>query len=260
LLKHIDVQRMGESVKADFEHGIWRATFLNFFQNKAVVAVVVALLLGMAILKQFTGSSGSGASSFAWAILAIAAHSTILTQKSGFAGLNNNKIWLPFVLRGLFFSLMPIIGVIVGLVMFGDTGSKVAGLVFTAIVFGFFEALLLAKWGTWLPATVADGDKSFGAAGRRGNKTFGYVFGRLLGCSILLWAVAGVLAFGLTFMFVVIEPAFPQQTGSLVNDVIEWTIVTGVLVVASIQTVLLATVLSRAYLIAESRTNVSGRL
>jgi hypothetical protein len=251
-------KHMGESVKLVFERGIWRETFWNVFQNKLVFATVIGLLLGMAILSEITGRNGSGGANFAWAFLAIAAHSTILNRKAGFASFNDHKIFLPFILRGLFFSLVPLFGAIPALLAFGDLGSKVLGLIFTAIAFGFLEALLLAKWGSWLPATVAGGDKTFSAASRRGTKTFGYVFGRLLGCSTLLWVVAAILGFGIFFIFVLVKQSLAAPTLTVANDIRDWIITILVFIVASIQTVLLATVLSRAYLIAENQMPVSN--
>jgi hypothetical protein len=112
--------------------------------------------------------------------------------------------------------------------------------------------LILSKWGTWLPAVVADGDRSFAAAGKRGSITFGYVCLRLFACNGLLLAVAFLgLAFGIELI---------GSDGSIWSAETGFSLATFLLVcvfyfVFAIQTVLPATILSRAYLIAEAKLN-----
>jgi hypothetical protein len=65
----------------------------------------------------------------------------------------------------------------------------------TIIVYGVLETLLLAKWGAWLPSVIAEGDRSFAAAGRRGSKTFVFVFLRLISCAGLGYVASFLFLF-----------------------------------------------------------------
>jgi hypothetical protein len=116
------------------------------------------------------------------------------------------------------------------------------------LIAGISSILVLGKWGTWLPAVVAGGDRSLRSAGRRGRAVFGYVVSRLLvGPGILT-----IVSFGAYFFLI----------GWLDLQALVWTgegpqiweILISVLFTISqaFVTVMTAVILSRAYLMTET--------
>jgi len=73
---------------------------------------------------------------------------------------------------------------------------------FSIVAFGaVFGVLVFSLWGTWLPAIVADGDRTFAVAYRRGVKTRNYSAPRLVvGPGLLTIVVGIVVLIGVRFL------------------------------------------------------------
>ena len=234
-----------------FERGIWAEAFLNAKKIFYMLAIIVVLAVGLSLAQDAwkIGSAGNAGLAFAWLQLAILAHMTILKNQPGITVDQKGKFLGAFFGTSLLLSLGPLL---VAALAAAATYKFGEGIMFLSalIVYAVFELLVLAKWGTRYPAMVAGGDRTFNTAASRGNQTFGYVFWRLLVCN----APIILAAFALLFYAI----------SSSNNDAAIWTKTGGLDVLMlcaeiifnaafSFQIVLLATILSRAYLIAESK-------
>ena len=234
-----------------FERGLWKETIYNSQRNIRLMLGVVSALVALSVAQDIwkLGTSGNIGATFAWIILAIAAHATILKGQSGYISTVDKKIFRPFILRAFAFAAVGIIGSLFTIPFWGD-GSLGRIILAMLPAYGLTEALLLAKWGTWLPAVVAEGDLSFAAAGRRGSVTFGYICLRLILCSGILLAIA-FITFAVALDYAGSDGAIWTQASGFNFGALAATL--AFFFAFAFQTVMLATVLSRAYLISEAK-------
>jgi hypothetical protein len=238
-------------MEPNFKRGLWKETIYNSQRNLLLMLGIVVALLALSVAQDIwkLGTGGNVGATFAWVMLAIAAHATILKGQSGYIATVDQKVLRPFMVRAFAFAAIGIIGSLFTIPFWGD-GSLGRIILAMLPAYGLTEALLLAKWGTWLPAVVAEGDRSFSAAGRRGSVAFGYVCLRLVFCNGVLLAIAFItLAIALNYAGSDGE-IWTQESGFNVGA---FAATLTFFLTFAFQTVMLATVLSRAYLIAEAK-------
>jgi hypothetical protein len=237
-----------------FETGIWRGMFSNAWMNRYLVLAMIAALVIISVAGDLGIASTSGiyVRILIWLYLALPAHHTALTGQSGLAKVNNRKFVLGFLGRAAALSIVGAIGFLPLISLVATLGKDAIVGIFV-IVYLATELVVLSLFGTWLPAVVDDGDRGFGAAFRRGKRTFWFVFFRLLLCNGLLIFSAGVVLV-LASEVSGYDKIWTSGTGFHPIAALGTTFATGLFV---LHVVMLATVLSRAYLIAENRIGPS---
>ncbi len=238
-----------------FERGIWAESLRNFWLNKLVVLTAVVILAAFSAFEEFSHSKNGGSVwiGLVWLPVAAASHATILKGQPGFAcmrGEQYRSTFLPFTWRSLLLSFIGIVpAMIVAFSMVGFE-SRTVFIYALLAVYAAIESLILAKWGTVLPACVAGGDKSLERAGARGSEIFGYVFSRFWACNapVLVVGLAAVI-FGTTLVFAEI-PTVIDSTFDVAVKLLAYALI---FVLFAYNLVLIATILSRAYLIAEAK-------
>lgn len=237
-----------------FERGIWQETARNFWANRLVVLTAIGLLMAVTIYENYTHSKSSGGiwTEFVWLPVAIAAHATILNGQSGFGTMSGNRyksVFGPFFWRGLGLSFLGIIPATVLTISILGTRKDTLLVITLVAVYGAIESLILAKWGTMLPACVAEGDKSLKVAAARGSKTFSYVITRFWGCNAVFLIVGfSVVIFASSFFLVTPKSSAAPADSTYSDAILEIVELT----LLAFNLVMLATILSRAYLIAEA--------
>ncbi|WP_214471871.1 hypothetical protein [Mesorhizobium sp. dw_380] len=229
------------------EDNIWAASLEVYIRNWKWVLGYIGMTGGLAVLERFVnvnaGTSiviGVMMSTF----LAIPAHIAVLTQLDADQVSNwlreRPKAFFSFVKRCL---LLGFLGVVAPLVVaiamvVGGVHSSVAMLA-GLLVWIFSGIAAFAKWGTMLPAVIADDDQTLAVAGKRGSKVFGYAFPRLL-ISFGLVTVLFIAAVMLLFFLLGADPKNPS-TVSLILPVVG-------AMIGAYQIVMTSVVLSRSYL------------
>ena len=242
-----------------FERGIWREATRNFWLNKWIVLLAVTLISAANALSDITDSKASAGIwvEFAWLPLAIAAHATVLKGTTGFAAMGGGKFkspFSPFLWRSIGLSIAGIVPAAVFALPLLVIVKNVDLIIISILVFyGIFESIILAKWGTLLPASVAEGDKSFNAASARGTRKFGYAFGRFWGCNAVVLIVSYSL-FAIGEFFVLRLPDASLQKIYIIPVDVIFTFL------LAFNLVMLATILSRAYLMAEDEMKTAPAL
>ena len=237
-----------------FERGIWKESARNFWVNKWVVLTAAAILTAVSVFQDYTHSTSSSGilAELAWLPVAIAAHATVLNGSIGFYGMDRSRqktVFRPFLWRSLVLSLVGVIPAIAIAISFVGHSKETIFILLFVTIYAAIQSLILAKWGTMLPACVAGGDKSFKAAGGRGSKTFVYVLGRFWGCNALLLTICFA---GLIFAYTAISIFLKKAVPDAGNFVLDQALQVFFIFVLAFNIVMLATVLSRAYLIAEA--------
>lgn len=243
-------------MRLNFHHGVWKAAAYNFWLNFTLIATIIASIVVLNSALEFwrPGTNRSIGLSIGGAFIAIAVHATILKGKSGFAAIaSSDDSFLPFLLRAAAFSIAGLAISLKALSAIKDTDPFYV-LVIVILGCALLEAVLLSMWGTCLPAVIIGADGGFAAAGARGGKVFTYTLLRLTFCNGTLLAVA--------FIFWYMARAILQTDGLIWSE--ENGFSGAVLLVQIIfftifafQTVMLATVLSRAFLMAEAKLTES---
>jgi len=231
-----------------FSRNIWEEALCVARANLAVIAFVVLAFIALFILdERFKASSSSMsiASTFLWTGLALMSHSTVLNGKSGLSA--DYKVYRAFLWRTVALGALVIVPTVLAALFFASYGMLwlyIGGLSIGAIA----SLLIGSKWGTWLPAVVAGGDTGFVEAGKRGKRTFGYVFGRLsVGPGLLM--IASFVAYALVLSSLDSQEIWPT-TGLNIQGLLSTIIF---LIVQAYIVVMIAVILSRAYLIAENK-------
>ncbi|WP_256754085.1 hypothetical protein [Mesorhizobium sp. Mes31] len=190
------------------EDNIWAASLEVFIRNRKWVLGYIVLAGGLAVLESFV-KVNSGASIFIGVMtstfLAIPAHIAVLTQLDADQVPNwlkeRPKAFFSFVRRCLLLGFLGAIAPLaVGIAMVVGGVHAAVALLAAVLVWIFSGIAAFAKWGTMLPAVIADDDQTLAAAGKRGSKVFGYAFPRLLisfGLITLLFIAALMLLFSL---------------------------------------------------------------
>ena len=239
-----------------FERGIWKESARNFWANKWVALTAVGLITAVSLFQDYTHSKSSGGIwvEFAWLPVAIAAHATILNGTTGFntmGGSQYKTVFSPFLWRSMGLSLIGIIpAAAITIPLAGPANKTVFIYLFTAI-YAATESFILAKWGTMLPACVANGDRTFKTAGTRGIKIFRYVLGRFWACNavVLVGGFAGLIA-----AYVAVATISDDVLKLANHDLLQPLLQVSLFTLFAFNLVMLATILSRAYLIAENKT------
>jgi len=229
------------------EDNIWVASFEVYIRNWKWVAGYICMAGGLALIDRFINLN-SGASIFIGVMmstfLAIPAHIAVLTQLDPEQVSNwlkeRPKAFFSFVRRCLLLGFLGAIAPLaIGIAMVvGGIRPSVAMLA-ALLVWVFSGIAAFAKWGTMLPAVIADDDQTLAVAGQRGSKVFGYAFPRLL------------ISFGLvTVLFIAILMLLSVLLGINPKDSTPASLMLPVVgaIVGAYQIVMTSVVLSRSYL------------
>lgn len=230
-----------------FDRNIWLASFEVYVRNWKWVLGYIGFAVGFALLDDLLNVN-SGTSIVLKVLmstfLAIPAHIAVLTQldqdQVGVWFKDRPKAFSSFfgrcLLLGLVGGIAPVLVVILLAVNDFHVGVAMLGML---VVWLFSGCATFAKWGTMLPAIIADDEKTFAAAGQRGSKVFGYAFPRLLISFGLLTVLLAAVLIPVALLL-----GIDDQTQAL--DVMP-VIVLGAAMVAY-QIVMTSVVLSRSYL------------
>lgn len=239
-------------MRLNFHHGVWKAAAYNFRLNFALIATIVASIVVLNIALEFwrPGTNRSIGLSIGGTFIAIAVHATILKGKSGFAAIaSSDNAFLPFLFRAAAFAIIVLVIALKALSAVKNTDPFYI-LVIVILGCALLEAIILALWGTCLTAVIVGGDGSLAAAGARGSKVFTYTLLRLVFCNGTLLGIAYVFWYMARDILESDGLIWSKENGFssavLLAQIIFFTIF-------AFQTVMLATVLSRAYLIAETK-------
>lgn len=241
------------------EDNIWVASLEVYIRNWKWVLGYIGMAGALTMVERFVNVN-AGASLFIGVMLstflAIPAHIAVLTQLDA----DQVSVWLKerpkaffsFVRRCLLLGFLGVIApVAVAIIMIvGGVHPSVAMLA-GILVWVFSGIAAFAKWGTMLPAVIADDDQTLAVAGQRGSKVFGYAFPRLL-VSFGLVTVLFVAILMLLSSLLGIDPK-DQSSASLMLTVVG-------AVIGSYQIVMTSVVLSRSYLRARPSAPPSRRM
>ena len=201
--------------------------------------------------------------------LAVASHATILLKATGYSALKSldKKSFQRFMLRTgaiAIISLIPslvvlfaMIGLLDGVIASEDAMILIAIMV-VLVVYGLITLILLSLIGTWMPAAIVADGSNLKQAFLRGRKTIFYVMTRLI------VGPGGNVALFLITLFLM--PAWvPDQISNYtihlgVFQILPFDIALNGFanLVWATGTVLIAVVLSRAYLLGEARLPKTG--
>lgn len=229
------------------EDNIWVASLEVYLRNRKWVVGYICMVGGLALLDRFININ-SGASIFIGVMistfLAIPAHIAVLTQLDP----DQVSIWLQqrpkaffsFVRRCLLLGFLGAIApLVIGIAMVMG-GIHPSFAILAAILVWIFSGIAaFARWGTMLPAVIADDDQTLAAAGQRGAKVFGYAFPRLL----ISFGLVTVLFVAIVMLLSFLLGIDPKGSGpaplmlSVVGSII-----------GAYQVVMTSVVLSRSYL------------
>lgn len=233
---------------------LWPESLRILKLNAKPVAGYVCAMMIIAFVGEHLSSHSalSVAQAFAAAILAIPAHLSVLnstSQPSSVIGASGGKVTNSFVFRciGLGILSFAVPAVIFIMLMASGVNLAINGAV-SAIALLVFSALVFAKWGTMLPATVLETDKSMARASQRGADIFGYAFPRLLMCFGLLTVLQIVPILLVVLAFNSSDLMFSTQTGLDAPQILAMIVAN---VIGAFQIVMTAVILSRSYLQAE---------
>lgn len=234
-----------------FDKGIWQSAWDVYRINLKTVGIAVALAIALDLVTDYLGKSGSYrtiADLIIWGMVAISMHGTVLLDKVNLAT-TDSKLLMPFVWRSFVLLALALLPFIATLFYFYED-SQVWLSIFKALpVLGLAALITFALLGTCLPAVVANGNKRFGAAFARGQRTFVYSALRLiLGPGIVQTAIA-VVSIYLVSRQVMTGQIF-SEAGLSLFDLIFWP---AAYAIRAYSVTLLAVILSRAYLIAEEK-------
>lgn len=243
-----------------FENGIWQQAFDVYRLNLKSVAIAIAAAIGLDLLTEYLGSSGSYrtiADLIIWGMVAISMHGTVLRNEVNL-GTSDSKLLMPFVWRSLVLGVLILVPTIIAVFVFYDE-DLLATILKALPVIGLAALIVFSLWGTWLPATVVNGDKGFGTALSRGTRTFTYTVPRLLlgpGIVQVILLAVGVWS---TTQGIMAGQVFGEAGFSLIDLIA----LPFIYALYALLVTILAVILSRAYLIAEEaahpRANI-GRL
>lgn len=241
------------------EGNIWMASADVYIRNWKWVLGYIGMAGGLTVLEKFTninaGTSivvGVMMSTF----LAIPAHIAVLTQldadKVGIWLKERPKAFFAFVSRCLLLGLLGIVVPFVLVIVLAVGGVDVR----IAMLAGFLVWVLsgvaaFAKWGTMLPAIIADDDRTLAAAGERGSKVFGYAFPRLL-VSFGLLAIVLVAIFVMLSVLLGVDHKSPNFASLILS------VAAGM--GGAYQIVMTSVILSRSYLRARPAAPPSHRM
>lgn len=174
----------------------WKVCAVNWRTTLLVVSMVMSLIVVKEWLEK-NNIGGGVVDAIIWSTLAIASFRTLLLGSTGLGSERTSKyttaFWIKSYALGVLY-ITPATGIFLLLVMkFNVPAQSYLG-IFSIIAFGaIFGVLVFSLWGTWLPAVIADGDRTIVAANRRGLKTLKYALPRLIIGPGLLTIVVGLV-------------------------------------------------------------------
>lgn len=241
------------------ESGIWVKSLEVARANRVAFCVYVTLVMAAAIFGDLQSSStlayAAGTQVFAAALLAVPAHISVLMNISGLAAIATpiaGTAVTAFVSRGLLLmALSAAPAFAVAYLLSGPAtgmGLKIAASYAVTLC---SAAVVFAVLGSMLPATVAGTDSGIAASARRGLRSFGYAFPRMLACF-------GLLATA-TYACVKVGTAFSAGDAPILLedegfDITATAAAFASTVIAAFHVVLTAVILCRAYMRAEGKT------
>jgi hypothetical protein len=238
----------------NFSRGLFQEAFQALSVNRPIALTFLAAQIVLQILEEKLGNSGSAAQLILFSILAICIHQAVIKPDFSVPNLTQRgmmwgygwRLLVMLILCGLtaYFlaSLFPI-----------PAGQIDAFIGIIAIIFLILYVSVLSMWGTALPAVAVGGDAGFAGATARGRRTFGYSASRLFFCCGPLVVAEFVLIVFLFHKLGGVDPKiFGGPTG--VNLPLLFLALLGSLF-GLFNTALASTILSRAYLIGESKLN-----
>jgi hypothetical protein len=175
----------------------WKVCAVNWRTSLLVAFMVMSLIVVKEWLEK-DNIGGGVVDAIIWSTLAIASFRTLLLGSPGLGNERTSKYMTAFWIRsyalGVLY-ILPATGIFLLLVIkFNVPAESYLG-IFSIITFGaIFGVLVFSLWGTWLPAVIADGDRTIAAAYRRGTKTFKFSLPRLVIGPGLLTIVVGLVA------------------------------------------------------------------
>ncbi len=161
----------------------WKVCAVNWRTSLLVISMVMSLIVVEEWLEK-DNIGGGVVDAIIWSTLAIASFRTLLLGSPGLGSERTSKyttaFWFKSYALGLLY-MIPATGIFLLLVIkFNVPAQSYLG-IFSIIAFSaVFGVLVFSLWGTWLPAIIADGDRTIAAANRRGLKTFKYALPRLV--------------------------------------------------------------------------------
>lgn len=204
-------------------------------------------------------SVGAGlvfASVLIWAYLAFHAHALLLLPEDRDRAADNTRV-LGFAIRtfGLgLLMLIPVLAMIVvalsdsvGVLSVAQTDWSVIAIIGVICALGFL--LILGYLGTLLPAFVADRHRGLGAALARGTSQFFWIAGHLIIGPLLLFALAVTIVVG---GLDALEPNSAMLSESNFPNIPVFALLTVGYLIQALGTIMIAVVLSKAFLRAES--------
>lgn len=236
---------------AQVTQGIWGAAAAQFWQNRYLIAT---LLVALALLDILGPTSGRAMLEMAgpalWAILGIAVFSAMLRGEALWT--LSPEIIGPFLWRVAILALPGLVAGFGVLMLSLHRIAPQAVAELTAATFGLVTAVSLSLAGTWLSATIAEGNAAgLDAALPRGRKAFGTT----------LWQL--IIGAGLPVLIAVAVLLGGKALGQDIGPVITLDARPGVLMIAArivfqaalaFAVVMVSVILSRAYLAAEDKT------
>ncbi len=159
----------------------YKANFLN------MIFIAIGFVILDFLVPILGSSSGTNIGSSMLQILtAFFIHQTIISGKLKHwkETSPNDTTFIGFMIRSFGFGIIIFILVIILMLLpfmlgiKGDTAIGI-GIIFGIVIGTPIYGFILSYFGTILPATIAQGDRSVAAATQRGRKTFWYTFSRL---------------------------------------------------------------------------------
>lgn len=192
-------------ISADLEfisrdENMWSTAWKVCAVNWRTSLLVLFMLMSFIVVKEWLEKNNIGGrvvDAIIWSTLATAAFRTLLLGSiglgSGRAPKYTTTFWIKSYALGVLY-ITPATGIFLLLVMkFNVPAQSYLG-IFSIFAFGaIFGVLVFSLWGTWLPAIIADGDRTFAAAYRLGLKTFKYALPRLVAGPGLLTIFVGLV-------------------------------------------------------------------
>jgi hypothetical protein len=182
------------------DENIWSTAWKVCAVNWRTSVLVVFMAMSLVVVKEWLEKNDIGGGvvdAIIWSILAIASFRTLLLGSSGLGSERTSKYMTAFWIKAYALGVLctiPAIGIFLLLVTkFNVPAQSYLG-IFSIVAFGaIFGVLVFSLWGTWLPAVIADGNRTIATAHRRGLKTFKYSLPRLVIGPGLLTIVVGLV-------------------------------------------------------------------
>lgn len=225
---------------------------MNFFDEttrtcvKAIgpIAFFLVVKMAMSFIEDYFGLKSSTVVNLILEVgIAFVAYSTLLRGSYSEAMWTTgskpplNSFFFRFALL-FFIPLLFALGSLPFLLPLGDIS-----IVLFMLVFGICTLIMLSLFGTMLPGVIDGGERSWGAALRRGSRTWWFVCWRLIAGPFLVMVLIFVAAF------------LPIQSEFAIDRQIQWLtmlIFVPIMAIGIFASVMVAVILTQAYLRAES--------